>query len=333
MILQLPNGWETTTIDKCAQVNPKIEIPAGTERASFIAMADVSVNGKIIGGSVISLKGIGNGYTEFAENDVLVAKITPCFENGKGAMVRNIINKIGFGSTEFHVLRANQEVILPEFLFVLTRTHRFRSTGEFNMSGSAGQKRVPTDFLRSYVVHLPPIVEQRSMIEILEQWDIAIEKTGRMIDAKRLHYSALSNNLLSRKYSALPLKKFLTLTLRDVAKPDKPYWALGIRSHGKGTFRRFVENPQAVAMDTLYKVQHDDIIVNITFAWEGAIALVKETDEDCFVSHRFPTYEVDINKSLPDYLRHVIVRKRFIRNLGLISPGGAGRNRVLNVSG
>jgi type I restriction enzyme S subunit len=58
--------------------------------------------------------------------------------------------------------------------------------------------------------------------------------------------------------------------------------------------------------------------------------LVKKTDEDCLVSHRFPTFEVDINKALPDYLRHVIVQKRFIRNLGLISPGGAGRNRILN---
>jgi len=179
-------------------------------------------------------------------------------------------------------------------------------------------------------LEVPPIIEQEEIAHILLTWDSAIEKTVKLIKAKRLRHGALSNKLLSRKHKNVPLNKFLTLVVRDITKPDKPYWALGIRSHGKGTFRRFVENPNTVAMDTLYRIQHNDIIVNITFAWEGAIALVKETDEDCFVSHRFPTLEVDINKALPDYLRHVIIQKRFVRNLGLISPGGAGRNRVLN---
>ena len=172
-------------------INPKIDIPEGAKKASFLAMADVSESGGIIGGSVVALDEIGNGYTAFAENDVLVAKITPCFENGKGALVRNLVNRIGFGSTEFHVLRAKQEVLLPKFLFALTRTHRFRSTGEFNMSGSAGQKRIPTDFLRSYVIHLPPTEEQWSIVEILEQWDTAIEKTEKLIEAIRLRHVAL----------------------------------------------------------------------------------------------------------------------------------------------
>jgi len=111
-------------------------------------------------------------------------------------------------------------------------------------------------------------------------------------------------------------------------------WVLGLSALSERSLDlsevKPVENPTSVAMDTLFRVKRNDLIVNITFAWEGAIAFVGQTDEDCFVSHRFPTYEVDVNKALPDYLRHVIVQKRFIRNLGLISPGGAGRNRVLN---
>lgn len=180
------------------------------------------------------------------------------------------------------------------------------------------------------MVPIPPQTKQMEIVDAIRNWDYAIEKTGKLIEGKRLRHVALANKLLSRKSSTVPLKKFLKLTLRDAAKPDIPYWALGIRSHGKGTFRRFVENPNTVAMDTLYRVRHDDLIVNITFAWEGAIAFVDRADEDCFVSHRFPTFEVDRNNALPEYLRHVIVQKRFIRNLGLISPGGAGRNRVLN---
>ncbi len=177
---------------------------------------------------------------------------------------------------------------------------------------------------------VPPLPEQKEIVSLLSLWDTAIEKTEKLIEAKRSRHVALANKLLSRKSGTVPLKKFLKLTLRDVAKPDKPYWALGIRSHSKGTFRKFVDNPSTVAMDTLYRVQHDDLIVNITFAWEGAIALVDRADEDCFVSHRFPTFEINRNYALPEYLRHVIVQERFIHNLGLISPGGAGRNRVLN---
>lgn len=165
---------------------------------------------------------------------------------------------------------------------------------------------------------------------VLALWDTAIKKTSKLIGLLNLRYLAASTKLLSMNDAKVPLNKFLKPVARAVSKPRDPYWALGIRSHGKGTFRRFIENPSTVAMDTLYGVLHDDLIVNITFAWEGAVALVNRNDEDCFVSHRFPTFEIDRKKALPDFLRHVIVQKRFVRNLGLISPGGAGRNRVLN---
>jgi type I restriction enzyme S subunit len=106
--------------------------------------------------------------------------------------------------------------------------------------------------------------------------------------------------------------------------------ALGLRSHGKGTFQRLVDRPETVAMETLYQVEPNELIVNITFAWEGAIAITKLEDKGCLTSHRFPMYKVDENLVLIDYLRYVILAKRFVFNLGLSSPGGAGRNRVLN---
>lgn len=83
-------------------------------------------------------------------------------------------------------------------------------------------------------------------------------------------------------------------------------------------------------METLYQVKENDLIVNITFSWEGAIALVKKSDEHCLVSHRFPTHEIDITKAQPQFIRYVVQTKRFVEYLGIISPGGAGRNRVLN---
>jgi type I restriction enzyme S subunit len=83
-------------------------------------------------------------------------------------------------------------------------------------------------------------------------------------------------------------------------------------------------------MEYLYEVQRDDLIVNITFAWEGAIAIAQPTDTGALVSHRFPTYVFKQDAAIPDFFRYIILDKQFVYNLGVISPGGAGRNRVLN---
>lgn len=116
---------------------------------------------------------------------------------------------------------------------------------------------------------------------------------------------------------------------RPVPKPSSPYWRLGIRSHARGTFHEFVENPDAVAMDELFQVEADDLIVNITFAWEHAIALAGIDDAGKLVSHRFPTY-IFKNGNTPKYFESIVVQHKFKEMLANISPGGAGRNRVLN---
>lgn len=126
------------------------------------------------------------------------------------------------------------------------------------------------------------------------------------------------------------LKDAIDPVVREVAKPNTNYLALGIRSHGKGTFQKPDQAPEKNAMDKLYLVHRDDLIVNITFAWEGAIAIADHTDHGCHVSHRFPTYVFKSQISTPEFFRYVINQKSFFYKLGLISPGGAGRNRVMN---
>lgn len=116
---------------------------------------------------------------------------------------------------------------------------------------------------------------------------------------------------------------------RPIPKPDLPYWRLGIRSHAKGTFHDYVENPEAVSMDELYIVEENDLILNITFAWEHAIALAGKDDAGKLVSHRFPTYVFTENNS-PSFFKNIVIQPRFKEMLANISPGGAGRNRVLN---
>lgn len=128
------------------------------------------------------------------------------------------------------------------------------------------------------------------------------------------------------------LGEFLIPTFRAVDKPNGSYLAIGIRSHCKGTFQKADEDPTKNAMDTLYEVKENDLIVNITFAWEGAIAMVKKEDDGGLVSHRFPTYTFNRDLVIGEFFQYVYPQKRFRLMLELISPGGAGRNRVMSKS-
>ncbi|MDR2881876.1 MAG: restriction endonuclease subunit S [Azoarcus sp.] len=131
-------------------------------------------------------------------------------------------------------------------------------------------------------------------------------------------------------WKPVALKDVLRPVSREVAKPKTSYTGLGLRSHGKGTFQRVDQDPGKIVMDRLYEVHRDDLIVNITFAWEGAVAIAKDSDHGFYVSHRFPTYEFKSHVSSPDFFRYIITDKAFVHRLGIISPGGAGRNRVMN---
>ncbi|HEL1969094.1 TPA: restriction endonuclease subunit S [Streptococcus suis] len=117
--------------------------------------------------------------------------------------------------------------------------------------------------------------------------------------------------------------------IREVDKPDDAYRRLSVRSHAKGTFHQLVEDPSTVAMDKLYIVKADDLIVNITFAWEHAIAVANLYDDGLLVSHRFPTYRAKCNSDIK-YIKYLVSQEDFRRKLEFISPGGAGRNRVMN---
>ena len=122
----------------------------------------------------------------------------------------------------------------------------------------------------------------------------------------------------------------LSPVVRERPKPADAYLGLGLRSHGKGTFLKPLADPAKNSMDQLYEVKTNDLIVNITFAWEGAVAIAQDCDEGALVSHRFPTYTFEKGRTTPDFFRYIILDKQFIYNLGVISPGGAGRNRVMS---
>ena len=111
---------------------------------------------------------VANGFTAFEEGDVLFAKITPCMQNGKAALARNLTNGIGRGSTEFYVLRPGHRV-LGEYVWHFVRQPRFREAAKRSFTGTAGQQRVPKSFMQNALIPLPPLEEQRRIVDILNR--------------------------------------------------------------------------------------------------------------------------------------------------------------------
>ena len=174
---EIPADWETKRLKYIAQVNPsKSELSGarGDTEVSFLPMELVG-NGTLTLEKTKLLGEIGSGFTYFRDSDVLVAKITPSFENGKGAIARGLTNGIGFGTTELHVIRT-KDATEPEYLYYLTLTRPFRAIGAALMYGTAGQKRVPDSFVRDFVAPVPSVREQRAIAAFLDRETAKIDK-------------------------------------------------------------------------------------------------------------------------------------------------------------
>lgn len=166
-----------------AQINPRCPKEIDREQlVSFVAMASASEDGKLLSEEIRVLDETKKGFTYFERGDVLLAKITPCFENGKCLRPNQISKTVGFGSTEFHVLRAKEEKLDSSYLFYMVWSKAFRFLGEHSMSGAAGQKRVGADYLKAYEIPLPPLDEQKRIAAILDKADSVRRKRQQAID-------------------------------------------------------------------------------------------------------------------------------------------------------
>ena len=160
-------------LSDCCIINPRrtsINL-TDSDYVSFVPMPSVSENGSLQDVMDEEYGKVKKGFTYFENNDVLFAKITPCMENGKGAIAHGLTNGIGMGSTEFHILRPIKELSNPYWLLCLTRMPIFRKLAEKNMSGTGGQKRVSAAFLDNFMIGLPPIEAQKTFEEVYKQAD------------------------------------------------------------------------------------------------------------------------------------------------------------------
>ena len=177
--------WHELSIDDLAVVNPRTAKPPSSDtQVSFVPMANIGEGGGLVFPPVRPYREVDSGFTAFQDGDVLVSKITPCFENRKGALAQELSNGYGFGTTELHVLRAKASCS-ARFLFYVSMSEGFRARGVANMTGSAGQRRVPTGFIRSYRLRVPSLPEQERIANVLSMADRHVELLQTKLTALR----------------------------------------------------------------------------------------------------------------------------------------------------
>ena len=179
---ELPSGWEWSSLATVGVINPRNHAKDNA-LASFVQMSSIPIGilephlseGRLWGD-------IKSGFTHFAEGDVGIAKITPCFENGKSTVFQNLSSGIGAGTTELHIVRPLCGLV-PQYVLLFLKTPSFLNDGESGMTGSAGQKRLSRTFFETTPFPLPPLAEQARIVtrvEELMQLCDALEAKGRL---------------------------------------------------------------------------------------------------------------------------------------------------------
>ena len=167
----IPEKWRWVRVSDVAHTNPKVTAQTSSTEVSFIPMAALSAGyiSQIALDAKRSWGTVKNGYTKFVEGDVLLAKITPCFQNRKSAIAKKLSNGIGCGSSEFHVLRVNENIVTQEYLLMFLKSQWFITYGVENFKGTAGQQRLGTSDLKNCLFPLPPMSEQHRIVAKLNE--------------------------------------------------------------------------------------------------------------------------------------------------------------------
>ena len=206
---ELPDGWAWVRINTACIINPRNNIDDNTE-VSFVPMANISEGyaNSFVSDSRLWRK-VKTGYTHFAENDIGIAKISPCFENKKSVVFTGLINGYGAGTTELHIIRTISGLIVPEYLLCFAKRNDFILGGVQTFSCDVGQQRVTKDYIANYLVSLPPLNEQKRIISAIKEAYYIIEN----IEKTKLSLTEDVNKAKS---------KILDLAIRGKLVPQNP---------------------------------------------------------------------------------------------------------------
>lgn len=223
---ELPKGWASARLDELVALNPKQNFDDGLA-AGFVPMSHAPTNFRDkLRFDERNWGEIKKAYTNFKDGDVIFAKVTPCFENGKAALVENLPNGIGAGSSEFFVLRPSSEEISAEYLLALIKSREFMREGAANMTGAVGLRRVPRQFVEGFVVPVPPAAEQARIAQKLDELLSQVDALKVRIDAipsllKSFRQSLLVAAVSGRLTEGWRKQNQSTETGEDVIKNDQ----------------------------------------------------------------------------------------------------------------
>jgi type I restriction enzyme S subunit len=277
--------------------NEQRQLLAEASRVSFLPMEAIGERGELDLTTVRELEDVQSGYTQFFEGDVVVAKITPCFENGKGALIHGTAEGLGFGTTELHVLTPNDELD-GRFLYYVTASTPFRKMGEAAMTGAAGQKRVSEDFVRDYRAVVPPLPWQRAIADYLDRetarLDALVAAKERLLGLLIEQRRALITRALTRGLNPhTPLRDSGIPWLGAIPvhwETERARWLFRERdersttgeeelltvSHLTGVTPRSEKDVNMFEAETIegYKICYSgDLVINTLWAWMGAMGV------------------------------------------------------------
>ena len=299
----LPDTWEQIRGRFVMAVNPparRARALESTDEVSFVPMEAVGESGGLDLERTKPIDEIGAGYTAFEEGDVVVAKITPCFENGKGAIAHGLMNGVGFGTTELHVLRTGKRLD-KQFLFYLTISHTFRMLGESEMYGAGGQKRVPPEFAKDFRVPLPSLDDQQTIARFLDaktaQIDALVAQKRQLIAKLKEKRCALIARTVTR---GLPPEaaKAAGLEPNPEMKDSGVEWLGKVPKHWSTTRLKYAAN-------RIIDCPHDTPIYDPT----GSYLVVRTADIDSGTLDLSRAYRVDESEYLRRIRRAKVVPK------------------------
>lgn len=320
-------SWPLTSIGDVATINPRL--PKDKELSGpvvFLPMAAISECGEVLEQRLRPLDEVRKGFTYFERGDVLLAKITPCFENGKAAFLEHLQSDVGFGSTEFHVVRPNTEVLDGKYLFYMLWNGKLRHDGELNMTGSAGQRRVPAGFLERYRIPLPSLPTQRHIANVLEQAD-SLRRQALQMEC-RLQELRRSVFLSSVGPEAEGYGAWRVMGVSELASADKnsmrtgPFGSalkhsefvdsgvavIGIDNAVLDRFqwkeRRYISEEKYKGLKK-YQVFPGDVIVTI-MGTTGRSAIVPEDVPLAISTKHLATITLSPEKATPEFLKYAI---------------------------
>jgi len=333
----IPSDWEIKHFEDISDID-KDSLNGNTPKDyefDYISLSDVdSEDFKIETTRQIFSTSPSRARRIVNNGDILMSTVRPNLQGF--SLIKDDVKDL-IASTGFAVITVNKgsNEFLFQYLFSSGISRQF-----YQLLVGSNYPAINSSDVRKLKIPLPLLPEQNAIAHLLSLMDTAINQNNQLIAQKELRKKWLMQNLLTgkkrlkgfenEKWKVKLLEEVLIPISRPVDKPSSSFLALGIRSHGKGTFLKPDFEPGKIEMDTLFIVKENDLIVNITFAWEQAIAIAGKKDDGALVSHRFPTFTFNPSNGVMNYFRHFILQLRFKYLLDLISPGGAGRNRVLS---